>query len=462
MAVIELSLHKNYVPDWQVWAGIREIIQNALDEHDDGNTISIEHKDGWLRVRNDGSHLNVQALLIGFTTKAEDAKKRGQKGEGLALAMLALTRSGFDMEVRTPTETWKPFIAKSDKWENEVLFVQTRKVKSSRSYTEVSVQISEAEWGFMKRKFLDLHECDQEDVVDTERGQILLDPAYIGQVYVKGIWVEKLDLRYGYNLYYAGLDRDRTVVKSFDLEWAIGHIYSEAIARHPKKMGKIAFDLLEEDSTDAQALKYMEGEEAKKVISGMFKEEHGEKAVPVDSIGASAEMESFGRLGVMAPRIMRDIVSNHIDTPEKVRVGFESSAMKTYSWPELQEGEQATLNRVAERLGEVFSAFRDDYELCTRVGVNAKISDVTQENILDMFSVVDFHKDGLQGLWMSKGDTIQVAKKTLRSYPLALKVVIHEFAHKLSRERDEGRAHTYMIEDIWTAMEYIASVREEC
>ena len=75
----ELSINVNYVPNWSITDGIRELLQNAKDaEVEFDAKMSVEHvarvragkKLGTLIICNEGCTLSKEALLLGTTSKA--------------------------------------------------------------------------------------------------------------------------------------------------------------------------------------------------------------------------------------------------------------------------------------------------------------------------------------------------------------------------------------------------------
>ena len=90
MATYNTNIAKNYgmTAGFKTkWSGVREIIQNALDGHDQGHTMTIEFgksrdRSGKnaIKISNSGISLTQDALVIGFSTKQDDHRARGQHG----------------------------------------------------------------------------------------------------------------------------------------------------------------------------------------------------------------------------------------------------------------------------------------------------------------------------------------------------------------------------------------------
>ena len=464
MSKIELSLHKNYVPDWSTWEGIREIMQNAMDENDRGNRISVKHsvKKEELVVGNEGSELTIQHLLIGFTTKAGDDKARGEKGEGLDLGLLALVREGFGIEVRTPTETWVPCIEMSDKWGEEVLFINTRKVSQRRDGTYITIKgVTEELWNKLEIRFLDFASYDPEyRISDEYHGDLLLQKRYKGMIFVKGIYVQTdMDMQFGYNLKNVGLDRDRRMVASYDLGRSTSKMLSVAVAKRPEKMTKIVWEMINNEVKDAQGWNQWNTDASiKEAMSKMWKEEHGDDAVPVSNMGESEEMGSFGRRGIVAPKVLRDIVDGEVDSAATVQKKMANATTTVHSWDDLTEAEHGVCAKACKTIDEALRAFRGNHALCMKLDCISLYA-VEDERTMNMIKIVDFRNDAIRGMCETQSGEIQISRRVLDNYFLTLGVMIHEMAHRISRTGDTKIDHSRAIESLWLAV-YFASAGE--
>jgi len=272
---IELPITKDYVPDWGPWEGVRELVQNAVDEQDlNGHQMNVTHDGEWLRVRSVGADMNRSALLLGKTAKKDVEKARGQFGEGLDLAFLALTRAGLDVECRTQTEKWKPRLDSSEEYAGEiVLIVNTRKMQTHVSWVEVSVRIPIEDWDTMKSRFLFIDPPKEGQYVKTSYGTILM-------VFVKGIFVAMKDkISHGYDMAKVKLDRDRRVVDTFDLSWNASQMYQEAVARD-EGMARRTYEMLRDGCEDVRYIGSMYvSQDVRQKIVAAFEKEHGANAI---------------------------------------------------------------------------------------------------------------------------------------------------------------------------------------
>lgn len=130
MPKVELSIKASYLPNWTLYEGVREILQNARDaEIQDNAKMDVKHvyrvrngrPVGALVVVNEGTTIPKEAFLVGHTTKSNRDDLIGKFGEGLKFGILALLRLGLDIKIRNGDETWNPLIERSEKFNAEVL-----------------------------------------------------------------------------------------------------------------------------------------------------------------------------------------------------------------------------------------------------------------------------------------------------------------------------------------------------
>jgi hypothetical protein len=186
---LELTIKADYLPEWKIWEGVRELVQNAIDaQTEHGATMTIRHRDGnVLVIENEGVVLPHEALLLGHTTKTDRSDMRGKFGEGLKLGVLALVREGLKIKIRSGDEVWVPSIMRSDKFDAKVLCFQIATGRKAEQRVQVEVHGINAEaW-----LFLFLGDGRRKPTrVKTSFGSLLLDPESKGMLYCKGIHVQ--------------------------------------------------------------------------------------------------------------------------------------------------------------------------------------------------------------------------------------------------------------------------------
>jgi len=117
---IVTGISPNYVKNWDVIKGIREIIQNYLDTKNEFRCKGyIYYKDGTAMVKDFGPGLELRHLALGISEKSQGAI--GKYGEGLKLALLVMAREFRKIEVWSKGMIICPAIEYSDLYGTEVM-----------------------------------------------------------------------------------------------------------------------------------------------------------------------------------------------------------------------------------------------------------------------------------------------------------------------------------------------------
>jgi hypothetical protein len=442
MKKIELTIKTSYVPTWATWEGVRELIQNGRDaqlEH--GGTFTVRHdaETSRLFVENvDGGVLTTEDLLLGQTSKADRGDLAGKFGEGLKLGVLALVRAGHDVVIRSGGEVWRPSIETSSVFKAEVLVFRIDEGRKARQRVRVEVSgITAEDWAEMEPRFRFLSKkTAKKAVLDVPyQGAILLDDAFKGMLFVRGIFVSHdPTLSYGYDLTSSDVrvDRDRKMVESWDLRWRLSALWRDACAasdtsaKATETLADLVFEgakdvsHLEEDSYHAERL----GDCVKDAVLHRFRAEHGDKAHPVGSIQESIELEHAGRKGARVSKAARSILETRLGKLDDVRTTLKNEVVEVFSASDLTADEKAAL---AEAL-----------RLVALAGLNVYPVDV-----------VTFRDADLHGLWAPKERKASIARRLLASWDAALGLLVHEFAHATSGADDGTASHGHTIEDMW-------------
>jgi len=433
---LELPITKDYVADWGPYEGVRELIQNAVDEQDlHGHQMIIDHDGEWLRIRNIGADMNRSALLMGKTTKKDIEKARGQFGEGLDLAFLALARAGLEVECRTQTEKWTPRLGESQEYAGEtVLIVSTRKMPTQVSWVEVSVRIPTADWTAMKPRFLFLDPPPEDEYVKTNHGTILLESRRKGMVFVNGIFVTTKDnITHGYDMATVKLDRDRRVVDTFHLSWSTSQMYAEAV-RRSDTMAQRTYRMLREGCEDVRYIgsMYVDQDTCRRIVAA-FEQEHGANAMPVGSIAESREMEHVGIKGVIVEKPLREIIEREKGTAIEAKTKKGRDITEQFSWGDLTENERNNLTRACEMIDVAVARF---------LGTNDRTP------LMNRLEVVTFCNPDIQGT--ANDQQVRVGRIHLDTFRMALIILVHEEAHCVSRGCDCTKNHFDAVEEIWS------------
>jgi len=434
MAKIQLTLSTNYVPTWGAWEGVREVIQNALDAQDDGYEMEVRHSGtDTLRITSKGVKLDANVWLLGQTTKA-GGNYRGHFGEGLKLGVMALVRAGHEVKIVNDDESWTPKIEGSETFNGaDVLAIYTRS-RNTRSY-KFTVEIggiNRDTWKMLRERFLFL--AKPKRVVSTSRGEVILDEAFKGRLYVKGIYVQtRASLSAGHNFNNVETDRDRKMVDAWDLKYNCARAWEEAMTHGEPKVAEQVISMLEANAPDIEGFcdTYAPlNDKAAKTIAEHFKKEHGEDAIPVANMADSREAGHFGKRGVVVPLPLVRALKDQVGDIDQVRTKFKAATSKTYGWDELTETEQAVYSKAMAL-------------------VEAAAQDLGYAPVEARTKLVDFNDESLNGT--HKGGDIQLAKKLLTSFDETIRVLVHEVAHdqgadgEKSHEVAEGRLFAKII-----------------
>jgi len=216
----ELSLTKNYVSRWTAVHGIRELIQNALDSDSPFvYELGFDEQGHFLRLSSEFSSLTPQTLLLGATSKRESDSAIGSFGEGYKIALLVLTREGYDVELLNGDFVWRPRFKMSRTFGEEVLVIDEH-VSSDRGNKGLSFVVRGIDDDLRDKVIASclLMQDNVGQVKKTKFGDILLDRP--GLLYVGNLFVCETDLKFGYNILpkFIRLERDRQTVDSWDLK----------------------------------------------------------------------------------------------------------------------------------------------------------------------------------------------------------------------------------------------------
>lgn len=212
----------DYVEDWGEWEVVREIASNAMDADADF-TMGI-NADGALVIKSRGGNLAVRHLLLGVSEK-RDATAIGQFGEGLKLAMLVLTRMGLTAHVYSGgRHIWN----EPAHMEGEQVF-KIRWQTGFRDNGMTVIGIPDWPGETFEERFI--REGDPRVRFTGQFGRMILEEAQPG-IYVKGVWVQPSRLyhdgfAFGYNLQDVDMNRDRGVIRSWNLARNVGKVWSQ-------------------------------------------------------------------------------------------------------------------------------------------------------------------------------------------------------------------------------------------
>lgn len=293
MSRFELSISPTYVPNWGLTEAIRELFQNALDQQtaNPSNKMAYEYSPikSTLWISSKESVLEKSSLLLGCSSKADDPTTIGKFGEGYKLALLVLTRLGYKVTIYNyaAKEVWTPRIIKSRRYDSDLLVIDVNK--------HIFKSVPDSNLTFMVKGVTE-SDC-QDDIVDrtlflqdykdytysTSKGEILLDECHAGMLFVNGLYINTVKTEvatkgYNFNPDVISLDRDRSLVSSFDLQWVTSQMWAEITDSDCK-------DMILSDAPDVEYLKNftyrVQGNQLAEDIFDSFQCANGPTSIPV-------------------------------------------------------------------------------------------------------------------------------------------------------------------------------------
>jgi len=218
--IIHYGFGKTYLPDWGLKEALREIYQNFLDYGDFDEIVVDNGNKVRVAVSNDWMPESLDFLRIG-NSKKHNTQAIGKHGEGLKMAFLILLREGMGSEITTPIHNVEPSLY-TDAEIGECFCLVYRTNKEILEGFRI-------EFDCPKQLFLDFKEnlITPKDVIfdDHYWGQIVEKPN--GNIYSGGLFVtHSKNISKAYNIApkFLPLDRDRSVPRSFDLNYAASKI----------------------------------------------------------------------------------------------------------------------------------------------------------------------------------------------------------------------------------------------
>ena len=263
----ELSISANYVPDWGIVEGFREIFQNALDNASTNpkNKMGFNFNEdaGEVAISNKTSILEIESLLLGLTTKAGDKGTIGKHGEGYKLGFIALLRAGKTVKVYNygKKEIWTAKLVKSKRYNGSIIPVVTVEKQAfwksvpDSDLTVVVGNITTEDYASLIVKNLHLrHSIEAFEVPNM--GNILTAENERGNIYVRGLFVcnhEEMTYGYDFEPELIELDRDRKLVRTFDITWNTSAMWRYAYGKD--FMRKEVLEMIKDAKKDVQYFK---------------------------------------------------------------------------------------------------------------------------------------------------------------------------------------------------------------
>jgi len=223
-----------YRTNWGQWHLVRELFQNALDEHDELGIIAtpvIDYTPEGIVIKDYGRGLGVEGLL--FKERKVTGDLRGTFGEGLKIACNTALRLGYDLQIESPMRSIEAVYVRRrlDGEELELYFI-AKPQKPGVIGTTISIK------GYTGPLFTNrftqfipppLHTRAITIGRFTRQNAILSEPP--NRLYIRDIYVRDLSevhpSRFSYNIWEIEPDPDRDAERSTsDLHRAIACLWA--------------------------------------------------------------------------------------------------------------------------------------------------------------------------------------------------------------------------------------------
>ena len=300
MRKYELSISADYVPEWGVTEAVREFFQNAVDEQtrDDSNKMFFDYdwNEQKIRIGNKHSDLDIKTLLFGVTTKKDDREMIGNHGEGYKIATVVLLRLGKSVVFQNycRKEVWKPRLVNSRKYGGvkvPTFFVEQQAVWQRIPEHSLIIEIS----GITSEEYAEIQKSNlylqkYSNGKQTSYGDIMEGDEYKGRVYVGGLYIctePGLEIGINFKPKVVRIERDRSMVNSFDIKWSAARMVEELKDAETIKRSLNSY-------TGTYIESYRVPAEIRDEVAEDFINQYGTKAVPISD---QADMDTIKRRG---------------------------------------------------------------------------------------------------------------------------------------------------------------------
>lgn len=314
MRKYELSISADYVPEWGTTEAIREYFQNSIDEEtrDSSNKMFFDYDSGTqtIRIGNKHSDLDIKTLLFGVTTKNKDSAMIGNHGEGYKIATVVFLRLGKSVVFYNycRREIWRPRLVKSRKYDGALVptfFVENEAIWKEVPEHSLIIEVG----GITPEEYEQIKDCNlhlQENYSrrETSYGAILDDEKYVGRIFVGGLHIcrdQRLDIGIDFKPKIVRLERDRSMVNSFDVQWYAARMIEELKDSETTKKALESYSGVYINSHSVPA-------ELRDEIAEDFMNTHGAKAVPVSDQDDMEKIKKRGYKPVIVSQAKRDVI----------------------------------------------------------------------------------------------------------------------------------------------------------
>lgn len=397
--MIHMSIAEDYAPNWGLWEGVRELVQNWMDAFNEGDSIVHDSDQTLVLTTNVGSLERAHVAVLGCTSKAGDDDCRGQFGDGLKVGCLALVRCGVGVVFTSGGYTYTACVEDSEHHGARVLSFVVEPDESNFPGTRFEIRgIPMSTWTDYKSRFL-----------FNGEGPILHDRP--GELFSKDIWVCNVPTNLGYNLK-LDLGRDRNIANQYEVEWAASRAIACALDSGDIDPIRVV-GMLDEDASDVAHLEIYLSGKAKEMLNEAWVRIHGDRSIPVRSHEEVQKAEHAG----LTPVIVSESLVKSIPEVRTKRL-TENTVLRRID--NIDVDKSWNIERAVDLIG------RDAFE-----GTTIEVVHFSGENTLGQ-------RD--QGI-------IRIAEKVLSDLWTCVEVLVEELAHE--KGPDGSHAHKMRIHEIY-------------
>jgi hypothetical protein len=392
-------ISEKYCESWTTQSAIREVIANAIDA--DTEPI-LSWSKGMGTIANIGSFIETSHLLLGESTKREEAEHIGQFGEGFKIAALVFVRQGRKFSIRTKNNNFVFFTKFSEDFNCNILGVDVKECESSVDGTYVGFECSEDEFNSAKNLFLKFNPI--QNLTDT-----ILDTS--GRIYVLGVQVlDNFNSLFGYNINHKTLiNRDRTILDTSALNREITSILSSC--KDKTVIEKLITSGKDFSSMAEYANSLYLGWEAKQIWKDILKKLYGNKiAISVNNPSFDHRAKYLGYKVVDFGSTINDTLRYSLSIERTSDIKIDKVA-KYIPFLELSDDEKNCLTKCTTNFDKFFGEHHWDEVRFTE----------------------DLDEDSEA---QREVNTIYINRKNSTDYDKVMSSVIHESAHITSNSGD--------------------------
>jgi hypothetical protein len=220
--------------------------------------IKYEKHSGCVTISNSCAEMGLNVLELGYSSKRFDSNAAGCHREGLKLAALVMVRSGLNVDLFASRNYWHFGLLKSHFYyeikpsdQNSSVGRDPAEDIFRLSFTadrDITMEIRAPPES--KKHILSLDDfhgwlaitfdirglSHPSDILETEAGDLILDPKFHGRVYLNGMRLpcsgsELKQYRFAYNFLHRKVNRDRQILVDRDEEANIVRRIWEAVIR---------------------------------------------------------------------------------------------------------------------------------------------------------------------------------------------------------------------------------------